>query len=612
MHTHNSANLQRQLIGAYTQLKNEQPELALATLVDIQLEWPNNSDAEHLIALCYKSLGDFTRAKKHFQHCLSVDQNQPEVLNNLANLLKSQDQLSEAEKHYLQALSLQPNYLDAQRNLAICYQAKSDYAAAIDAYRKTIDLSPNDVSAISGNADCLRLIGESVAAQQGYQKALAIDPSNFKSWHNLGLNFHLQGQLSQAITCYRKAYAIAPQSPEVTESLALTLYENGEVLAAIKLFTLALSADPSNVMLHERFNGMLWETEFSDQFGDSYVGAIRRLTDTREMALSYASLLYRAGRVEQAKCVIADNKLNLSEAHDVLSLRGQIAAELGDYSPAYKLLGLSLEQHYSKDVARQMVKIDIVQARYNQAQDLLVTMFSHAPDCQLSWALQSLVWRLSGDARYHWLCDYQQFIQAYELETPKGYTSLDDFLLAIRAELNSMHRNEHEPLQQTLRNGTQTAPRLLHSTNPVLQQLKSCLRSIVARYIEGLSDDAEHPLLGRKSPQFQFSGSWSVKLRANGFHVNHVHPDGWISSSCYITIPASMGLSDDPDSQRQGHIKFGQSPLQLGDLERVELSLEPKPGMVVLFPSYFWHGTYPFDGGKSDFRLTAPFDVVPR
>ena len=73
-----------------------------------------------------------------------------------------------------------------------------------------------------------------------------------------------------------------------------------------------------------------------------------------------------------------------------------------------------------------------------------------------------------------------------------------------------------------------------------------------------------------------------------------------------------MGLPHGSDSPRQGHIKFGESPLQLGTRERVELSLEPKPGMVVLFPSYFWHGTYPFEGGKSDFRLTAPFDVVPR
>jgi tetratricopeptide (TPR) repeat protein len=612
MHSNNSADLQRQLIGAYTQLKNRQSESALENLRETQKTWPNSSDVEHLMALCYKSLGYVEQSEKHFLRSLSLDPKQPEIHNNLANLLKSQSNFIEAEKHYLQALSLQPDYLDAQRNLAILYQTQSDFPAAIKAYGNAIELSPKDVSAINGTADCLRLMGDPLAAEQTYRQALAIDPSRLKSWHNLGLNYHLQGQLSEAIDCYRKAYEISPNTPEVTESLALSMYESGEVVTAIELFTSALRVDPSNVVLHERFNGMLWETEFNDQFGDSYVIAIKRLADASEVALSYASMLYKAGRVEHAKNIITANKLNLSKAHPVLSLRGQIDAELGNYDSAYKLLAMSLEQQFSKDVARQMVKIDIVVGRYDQAQSLLNTMFSNAADCQLSWALQSLVWRLNDDPRYYWLCDYKQFIQIYQLEAPSGYSELDEFLQAIRLELDPMHRNEHEPLQQTLRNGTQTAARLLHSPSPVIQQLKACLNSIVQRYINALPEDTTHPLLSRKSLQFEFSGSWSVKLRANGFHVNHVHPDGWISSSCYITIPESMGSTDDSDRPFQGHIKFGQSPLQLAERERIELSLEPKPGMVVLFPSYFWHGTYPFDGGKSDFRLTAPFDVVPR
>jgi hypothetical protein len=31
--------------------------------------------------------------------------------------------------------------------------------------------------------------------------------------------------------------------------------------------------------------------------------------------------------------------------------------------------------------------------------------------------------------------------------------------------------------------------------------------------------------------------------------------------------------------------------------------------MLVLFPSFFWHGTVPFTRGER--RLTAAFDVVP-
>lgn len=611
MDTKDPADLQSQLMEVYKNLTAKRPLEALEQLKLIRSKWPHNKDVEHLSALSHKALGDWEQSKSCFSACLTIDDQQPEVHNNLANLLKSQGQLLEAEEHYLQALYLHPSYLQAHRNLAICYQAQAKYSAALSAFRKALELSPADVSALNGVADCFRLLGDSVSAHQYYHKALQINAKHYKSWHNLGLNFHLQRLTSEAIDCYRKAYELAPNVPEVIESLALVLYETGDVSAAINIFTLALSADPRNTVLHERLNGMLWETEFKNQFGDSYEAAIKVLGNNHEVVLSYASMLYRANQVHQAKSVIENFGLSVSNKTDVLSLNGQIEAELGNYTVAYALLNASLKQRFNKDVARQMVKIDIILTRYSQAQTVLTEMFSKYPNCQLSWALQSLVWRLSEDARYHWLCDYKEFIKTYSLEVPPDYASLDDFLLAVREELTSMHRNEHEPLEQTLRNGTQTAARLLHSPNPVLQALKNALAVIVLRYIKSMPDDVNHPFLSRKKEQFEFSGSWSVRLMPNGYHVNHVHTDGWISSSCYISIPKSMNNSDGLNAEKQGHIKFGESPLQLADRERVELSLEPKPGMVVLFPSYFWHGTYPFEGDESDVRLTAPFDVLP-
>ena len=606
------SDIQSQLKMAINELESKQPQAALARLNQLHSQFPDNCDIEHLIALSYKALGELSKAEQYFKQCLKIDQRQPEVYNNLANLLKSQGRFEQAQQHYLQALSLQPNYLQAQRNLAICYQAQANYSSAVDTYKQALKLSANDISSLNGIADCLRLMGDLAAAKLAYKHVLNIDPQNYKAWHNLGLNFHLQKSLDDAVDCYHKAYAIAPQIPELTESLALALYESGQVRSAIELFESALVVHPANVALHESFNTMLWETRFKDQFGDSYITALKSLTKNDPVAISYVSLLYRAGRVQQAKRVMQETELDLSQQHQALSLKGQINAELGEYDLAYEALALSLHKQFSKEVAVQMVKIDILLERYSQAQDSLTGLFNRFPNCQLTWGLQSLVWRLNQDERYSWLCDYQNFIQTFQLEAPQCYSSLESFLSAIREELTLLHMNENAPLQQTLRNGTQTAARLLDSPSKVIQDLRECLSLIVTRYIESLpKTDDEHPFLSRKSSSFEFSGSWSVKLHADGFHINHVHPEGWISSSCYITIPVSMNCTDQVESNLQGYIKFGESPLQLGSREKVELSIQPKLGMVVLFPSYFWHGTYPFAGGEADFRLTAPFDVVP-
>ena len=40
-----------------------------------------------------------------------------------------------------------------------------------------------------------------------------------------------------------------------------------------------------------------------------------------------------------------------------------------------------------------------------------------------------------------------------------------------------------------------------------------------------------------------------------------------------------------------------------------EYAVRPEPGRLVLFPSYLWHGTAPFETDES--RLTIAFDVLP-
>ncbi len=111
----------------------------------------------------------------------------------------------------------------------------------------------------------------------------------------------------------------------------------------------------------------------------------------------------------------------------------------------------------------------------------------------------------------------------------------------------------------------------------------------------------------RKTGRFAFSGSWSVRLKSDGFHVNHVHPKGWISSACYIELPSAMKSAGPSD--RSGWIRFGQSPHELGERDVVGRWVRPGEGVLVLFPSYTWHGTEAFTADAV--RMTVAFDAVP-
>ena len=208
-----------------------------------------------------------------------------------------------------------------------------------------------------------------------------------------------------------------------------------------------------------------------------------------------------------------------------------------------------------------------------------------------------------GDPRHDWLCNYKDHVQAFDLDAPPGFADIGAFNAALAASLREKLDAGDHPLDQSLRWGAQTSYNLKFSDDPVIRAYFTALEAPVTAYINSLGSDGAHPLISRKTGQFTFSGGWSVLLRPGGFHVNHTHPEGWISSSYYVSLPKSMGGA----SGQEGWIKFGEArwPVPGCGIERV---VEPREGRLVLFPSFMWHGTIPFSSGE---RMTAPFDVVP-
>jgi hypothetical protein len=80
---------------------------------------------------------------------------------------------------------------------------------------------------------------------------------------------------------------------------------------------------------------------------------------------------------------------------------------------------------------------------------------------------------------------------------------------------------------------------------------------------------------------------------------------GWISSAYYVAVPDAAGDAE----AKQGWIKFGEPNFDARLPDAVKRAVQPKPGRLVLFPSYMWHGTVPFHSDAA--RTTIAFDVVP-
>jgi hypothetical protein len=219
-------------------------------------------------------------------------------------------------------------------------------------------------------------------------------------------------------------------------------------------------------------------------------------------------------------------------------------------------------------------------------------------------AYEATAARLLQDPLYRHLYDYERLVRVYELEPPPGWRSIAELNASLSEALRKRHHFQTHPLDQSLRNGSQTARSLVAEREPAIQALLSAFAIPIADYVASLGTDANHPASACNRGGATIKGCWSVELRRNGFHISHVHPQGWISSAYYIAVPR-----DAHDTQNKpGWIKFGEPGLPIRGMG-AEHFVQPQPGRLVLFPSYMWHGTNRILGDEA--RLAVAFDAVP-
>ena len=169
-------------------------------------------------------------------------------------------------------------------------------------------------------------------------------------------------------------------------------------------------------------------------------------------------------------------------------------------------------------------------------------------------------------------------------------------------------RRKGEYLDQSVRGGTQTDGPLFSRLDPVIRHIRGAAVKAVENYVAQLPPvDPNHPLLRhQRDRRIRFSGSWSVRLRSQGHHSNHVHPLGWISSALYIALP-DRSTGESPDA---GSFTLGAPDAKLGIDLPPWRTIAPRIAHLVLFPSWMWHGTVPFaQGGGCRSPSTLPLGL---
>ena len=427
-------------------------------------------------------------------------------------------------------------------------------------------------------------------------------PENRPERFARALELERAGRADEALAELLALEAEARDSPQLLVHLGRALVSANRAADAEAKVASALAAWPADAALHALLAELRWQRGAGADSLELLEAAIEAHPRELGLRLVAADLLRNMERAPRALELLEAGLARAPESAAFLASLGVVFDDLDRPREALGYLRAAIPRARNPASARR--NLAAVLLRTGDAAEALAlcdALVADAPDDQMLIAYRATALRLLGDDRYAVLCDYARLVRTYQLVPPADYADIGEFNAVFARALTALHFSTQRPIAQSLRGGTQTE-RHLPATNPVIAQFFDMLDAPIRDYIGRLDPrDVSHPTDRRARDGYRIGGSWSVRLAPGGFHTNHVHPEGWLSSAYYVELPSV------DEASRAAWLKFGEPGLRVA--LPPEHFVRPEAGMLVLFPSYFWHGTVPFSEGGG--RLTAAFDVIP-
>ncbi|MFM9862426.1 MAG: putative 2OG-Fe(II) oxygenase [Micropepsaceae bacterium] len=558
------------------------------------------------LALLRKAAGAFSEAEGLLRRAIAAAPQEAALQNNLGNVLRNLGRLGDAEASYRKALTLQPIYGEAAYNLGVVLEDQQRLDEALSAYRGALELGHAKASVRVRIGAILMQQGQTEAALAEIDAAIVADPQAFDALYYRGLALAQLERFEDAVAALGQASALRPSSLEALHALANNLRASDRQAEALDVYWRMIDVAPFEVTTHNNLNQLAWTTGRRDAFLTSFAYVRDRQGDDPGLMVAEAQLRTQRSDPGGADPLLRKAIQIAPERADANALLGRLLAGRGAFAESFERFALAVKSDPAAGVYRNEFGYALLKG--NEPREALVQFEAARQlnrDDQLALGGLCLAYRALGDSRYGDLFDIERFVRVYPLRVPHGFADARAFNNALAEELLKLHTTTAEPLDQTLRGGTQTPGLLFLRRLKAVEQVREQIAEAVTDYVAAMPAHGDHPLLSRKQDDWSFTHSWSCKLRSSGFHTNHVHPMGWISSAYYVSLPGAL---DDP-ARRPGWLKFGESHLALGGDDRPEHFVKPQVGHLVLFPSYFWHGTVPFESDAD--RLTIAFDAVP-
>lgn len=597
--------LAAELAAAQSLMQSGRPMAAVPGLEQLRQRNPRSLDVHVLLAMAHWRSGDLPHALGVVQSAQGLGKRDAQFQALAGQIYLSTGLTGESERAFRAALTVDRRLASAAIGLSELLIGLGRPQEALQVTAPLLSGRAPDAAVLAAHGNAQHASGHTLASLDTFGRAVTAAPTSGVAEHNLAARLGDLSYFPEAEAAASRAFAKGLDAPETWLVYGRALQGQNRFAEAKAAYERALGGQRPCAEAHLDLAQLIW-MQTGDLLAASAAldAALTREPARIDLALYRAKLHSfagdRLGAYEAlADCIARQGSPVLIlevEAGNAALLLGELDTALGHAVNAAKFAPSDVNQ------LQLTTDVHLAAGQLDQAETALSHLTRLSPDDQSVVARQAVIWRLRGDPRYKALYDYDRNVRTFTLETPSGWSSLTAYLSDLRTVLNDMHDLVTHPLGQSVRGGSQTMQNLSRAPSPVLRAFFAAIDEPICRYIADLGPGKDS-LRRRNQGGYALGGNWSVSLRSSGFHTDHVHPKGWISSAFYVSTPDAVEAGG-----HEGWLKFGQPGIATQPPLEAEHWIKPEPGTLVLFPSHMWHGTEPFTSQER--RLSIAFDLL--
>jgi tetratricopeptide (TPR) repeat protein len=446
--------------------------------------------------------------------------------------------------------------------------------------------------------------GRTEEALAAYKAIVDEAPANLAVIHNYASALCDAGRHQQAIERAEFAIGGGLNAPEAFLVLARSYGSQGNIEKSISAFEQVIARRPTDAVAHKELAQVIWMTTADRAQATRHLdAAVAAYPQALDLRIVRAQIFGQSGdpMSEYAEVRAA---LALSNGHPNLQLAAANAAlAAGEHRAALVHARAAFEKLPNEpDVLQAVAHALLATGDPVEAARVASRLRTRYPLNQFYIALQATCWRLLGDERYQALYDYSKFVHGFPLACPPGWPSAERYVDDLIETLDRRHQYKTHPFGQSVRGGSQL-PSINGMDEPALKAVGDAVRGPIEAYIAAIGVGSD-PLRIRNRGGYRLFSIWSIRLASSGYHVPHVHPQGWLSSASHLRFPEPKNADD-----RSGWLAFGEPGAPTAPKLTAEHYIRPQKGVMVVFPSYMWHGTVPYEDEMT--RLTIAADSTP-